>query len=166
MKSRFTILLLTGTILVFTVFSGTVLAEEAVKSDTKYTIPAELSPVWKWKDGYSDEEILYFRRAYTGESAQLQDDIGFYASRNLAEVLPCATIHRDGTVAILESAPMPELADVVATTILGARICTRNREAGVSKKVKGAEICQRIIGMIKDVSILRVAAARRPCLSA
>ena len=52
--------------LVAAVLPGTALAED--ESESEYTIPAELKPVWTWKDGYTDEDTLYFRRAYPGEA--------------------------------------------------------------------------------------------------
>ena len=141
------------TLLVATGLSGAAFAEEGSKSQEEYAIPAELKPVWAWKSGYSAEETKYFRRAYTGEAAQLQDDIGLYASRNLTEVLPCATIHRDGPVAMLERAPMPEIADVVATTKLGTMTLgemmndPRSRFKGIAVVHKGKLVFEEYIGI-------------------
>lgn len=119
MKFRFMIALSIGVTLVFTILSEAAFAEAASKLDKAYTIPAALNPVWKWKDGYSEEETLYFRRAYTGEAGLAADDVGSYGARHLSEILPTATVHRDGPVSVLESAPMPQIANVVATTPLG-----------------------------------------------
>lgn len=93
-------------------------ATTALAQDT-YSIPKTLSPVWKWKDGFTDKETMYFRRAYTGEAAQAQDDVGSYGAGHLTEVLPTAIIHRKGQVSVLESDPMTDIGDVVATTKLG-----------------------------------------------
>ena len=135
-------------------FQGdSLLAQESQGNESGYSVPAELSPVWKWKDGYSDEETIYYRRAYTGEAAQEAGDIGSYAVRHLSEVLPTATIHRDGPVAVLESAPMPEIADVVATTDLGTMTLgemmkdPRSRLKAIAVVHKGKLVFEEYIGI-------------------
>ena len=82
MNRSVTARLLLGAILAAQVLSGAAAAEEPSKSE--YTIPAELKPVWTWRDGYTDEETLCFRRAYTGEAGLLADDIGSYGARHLS----------------------------------------------------------------------------------
>ncbi len=84
-----------------------------------YTIPAGLTPVWTWRDGYSAEESLRYRRAYDGASLTEAGDVGAYAVVHIGEVLPTALVSRAGPVVPLESAPMPGIQDVTATTDLG-----------------------------------------------
>lgn len=153
MNSRISIPLLLGAILFSMVLSGASSSESASKSDKEYTIPADVNPVWTWKKGYSDEETIYYRRAYTGEAAQEAGDIGSYAARNLSEVLPTAIIHRDGPVAMLESAPMPEIANVVATTDLGTMTLgemmkdPRSRMKAIAVVHKGKLVFEKYIGI-------------------
>lgn len=56
MNRRATARLLLGTSLVTTVLSGAAFAEEASKSG--YKIPAELTPVSKWANGFTAEEAV------------------------------------------------------------------------------------------------------------
>ena len=153
MNSRISIPLLLGAILFSMVLSGASSSESASKSDKEYTIPADVNPVWKWKDGYSHEETIYYRRAYTGEAAQEAGDIGSYAARNLSEVLPTAIIHRDGPVVMLECEPMPEIANVVATTDLGTMTLgemmkdPRSRFKAIAVVHKGKLVFEEYIGI-------------------
>jgi CubicO group peptidase (beta-lactamase class C family) len=84
-----------------------------------YNIPPGLIPMWTWRDGYSAEESLRYRRAYDGGSLTEAGDVGAYAVVHISEVLPTAMVGRDGPVAPLERLPMPEIAEVTATTSLG-----------------------------------------------
>ena len=132
---------------------NSVLAQENQKKESGYSVPSKLSPVWKWKNGYSDEETLYFRRAYTGEEAQKQNDVGSYAAIHLSEVLPTAMIYRNGPVAMLKSAPMPEIGNVVATTALGTMPLSqmlrdpRSRLKAIAVVHKGKLVFEKYIGI-------------------
>jgi hypothetical protein len=90
-----------------------------IHSQDDYTIPEHLTPLSTWRNGYSAQETLRFRREYGDSSLTEGADDGAYAITHLSEVLPAAIVHRDGRVSVLESDPMPEIADVVATTALG-----------------------------------------------
>lgn len=91
--------------------------EETRRSD--YSIPDELSPVWTWKEGYSAQESQRFRQAYGPDSGTTADDVGSWAVSRWSEIGPSAIVHRYGGVSELETEPMPEIADVSATTLLG-----------------------------------------------
>jgi CubicO group peptidase (beta-lactamase class C family) len=96
---------------------------------------------------------MYYRRAYTGESVTEAGDVGVYAARNIGEVLLTAMIHRDGPVAMLESAPMPEIADVTATTDLGTMTLSkmmedpRSRMKAIAVVHKGKLVFEEYIGL-------------------
>jgi CubicO group peptidase (beta-lactamase class C family) len=94
-------------------------------SQESYTIPDHLTPLSTWRNGYSAEETLRFRREYADNTLTEGADDGAYAITHLSEVLPAAIVHRDGQVSVLESDPMPEIADVVATTALGTMTLRR-----------------------------------------
>ncbi len=166
MKSRLTSFLLLSTILFAVVPPGISLADAASRSNEKYTIPANVNPVWKWKEGYSDKETIYFRRAYTGEAAQEAGDVGSYAARNLSEVLPAAIIHRNGPVATLKSAPDPEIARVVATTDLGTMTLgemmkdPRSRMKAIAVVHKGKLVFEEYIGLRQWENHLWASAAK------
>ena len=135
-------------------FNGTPLfAQENQKKDSTYSVPAELSPVSKWKEGFSDEETLKFRRSYTGEDAQKQNDVGSYAASHLTEVLPTAVISRKGAVTMLQSTPMPKIANVVATTDLGTMTLgemmkdPRSRFKAIAVVHKGKLVFEEYIGI-------------------
>ena len=133
--------------------STSLLAQENQRKESGYSIPSGLTPVWKWKNGYSDEETLYFRRAYTGEDAQKQNDVGSYVATHLSEVLPTAVIYRNGPVAVLKSAPMPEIGNVVATTALGTMTLNqmlqdpRSRLKAIVVVHRGKLVFEKYIGM-------------------
>ena len=78
MDSRLSIPLLLGAIIISTVLSGTVLAEEAPKSDKAYTIPAELTPVSEWADGFTADEADKFRLAYNAGEIKVRLHISKY----------------------------------------------------------------------------------------
>ena len=88
-------------------------------SKSDYTIPAELKPVWTWKDGYSAAETRQFRQIYGPLSGVTADDVGSYAVTKYSEVANTAIVHRMGPVAELASDPLPEISQVPATTLLG-----------------------------------------------
>ena len=90
---------------------------ETVKSD--YAIPRELNPVWIYKDGYTAEQTINFRNSITPVSGQTADDVGSYWVTHYNENTPSAIIHRGGQVSVLESAPIKEIEQVGATSILG-----------------------------------------------
>ena len=90
-------------------------------SQDEYEIPDTLTPVKTWQNGYSAEEAQRFRQDFTTSSLTEAGDVGAYAMANLGDVLRTALIHRDGQVRMLESDPMPEIADVTATTALGTK---------------------------------------------
>jgi hypothetical protein len=73
-----------------------------------------------WRNGYSAEETLQYRREYKDDTLTRGADDGAYAIIHLSEVLPAAIVHRQGQVSELAYAVMPEIADVTATTDLGA----------------------------------------------
>ena len=152
-QNRVTCIYLVFLFICFAFQGNSLLAQENQKDASGYSVPAELSPVWKWKDGYSDEETLYFRRAYTGAAAQTQDDVGSYAASHLTEILPTAMIYRNGPVAMLESTPMPEIANVVATTDLGTMTLgemmkdPRSRFKAVAVVHKGKLVFEQYIGI-------------------
>ena len=92
---------------------------EQRSSKSDYSIPEDLRPVGTWRGGYSAEESQSFRLAYGPESGQKADDVGSWAMSRWSEIGPSAIVHRYGPVSELESEPMPEIADVMATTTLG-----------------------------------------------
>ncbi|MDW4548574.1 hypothetical protein R5H32_04335 [Defluviimonas sp. D31] len=100
------------------VFFGLAMTLSATAQDT-YTIPAGLTPLATWRDGYSAADSLKFRQAYNDNTLTAGEDDGAYAIKHLSEVLPAALVHRQGPVAILEENIMPEIGEVVATTDLG-----------------------------------------------
>jgi hypothetical protein len=84
-----------------------------------YAVPDELQPMSTWRDGWSAEETRKYRQEYGDNTLTGGDDDGAYAITHLSEVLPTAIVHRNGPVSVLDSAPMPEIEDVVATAELG-----------------------------------------------
>lgn len=84
-----------------------------------YSIPDHLTPLAKWKNGYTAEETLKYRRAYSGASLTEAGDEGAYAGLHIGEVLPTAMVHRNGQVSILDSSHNPLIGKVTATTKLG-----------------------------------------------
>ncbi len=84
-----------------------------------YTIPKDLKPMKTWRNGWSAAETMQYRQEYNDNTLTGGADDGAYAITHLSEVLPTAIVHRNGPVAMLASAPMPEIEKVVATTELG-----------------------------------------------
>ena len=152
-KNTFTRVCLTVCIGCFGFQSNILLAKENQKNISDYSIPSELSPVWKWKNGYTAEETMYYRRAYNGEALTESGDVGVYATRNLGEVIPTALVHRDGPVVMLEKAPIPEIANVTATTDLGTMTLRqmmddpRSRFKAIAVVHKGKLVFEEYIGL-------------------
>ena len=89
-------------------------------AQSTYTIPDDLTPVSEWADGFTAAEAEKFRKAYGAADFSKGNDITAFAYLNITEVLPNVLIGRGpGPVSELKSDPMPEIADVVATTDLG-----------------------------------------------
>lgn len=88
-------------------------------ADSTYTVPEALQPISTWRNGWSAEETLKYRQEYNDNTLSGGEDDGAYAITHLSEVLPTATVHRSGEVSTLESAPLPKIEDVIATTDLG-----------------------------------------------
>ena len=88
-------------------------------ADTTYTVPKEIKPVREWAKGFTAEEIHSFRNSYKARNFVLGDDIGVFFNARASEVAQASIIYRSGQVSILESAPMPDITKVVATSKLG-----------------------------------------------
>ena len=88
-------------------------------SESDYTIPEDLQPVWTWNDGYSATETKRFRQTYSPIAAVAADDTGSYSSSRFSEIRNTTVVHRIRQVSNLESEPIPAIDDVFATTILG-----------------------------------------------
>ena len=86
---------------------------------SSYTVPDQLKPMSTWRDGWSAAETRKYRQEYNDNTLTGGEDDGAYAITHLSEVLPTAIVHRNGPVAMLERAPMPEIENIVATTALG-----------------------------------------------
>ena len=100
MKRKPAITFLLGAFLASSVFCGAAFSVEAAKSE--YTLPADLTPVSKWKNGFTAEQAKHFIEAYNAKSFVIGDDIGTYGFLNLSEVLPVSKVFRAGDVANLE----------------------------------------------------------------
>lgn len=98
-----------------TVLSSTSFGQEA------YKIPDTLTAVKTWRNGYSAQEATRFRKAFDTSSLPNADDVGAYAMANLSDVLRTALIHRGGDIKAFDRNPMPEIANVSATTALGTK---------------------------------------------
>ncbi len=88
-------------------------------TESTYTVPKELKPMTTWRNGWSAEETRKYRLEYNDHTLTGGADDGAYAITHLSEVLPAAIVHRYGPISMLESAPMPEIEKVTATTDLG-----------------------------------------------
>ena len=151
MNMRITAKLLLSANLASAVLPGAALAAETAKSE--YTIPAELKPVWTWQNGYTDEDSQYFRRAYLPDSGVIANDIGSWAASRMSEIGSSAIVHRYGPVSVLESKPMPEIADVTATTTLGTMNLgemmndPRSRFKAIAVVHKGNLVFEQYVGL-------------------
>jgi hypothetical protein len=122
-------------------------------AQTTYTIPDNLTPVSKWREGYSAEETLKYRREYGDDTLTEGADDGAYAITHLSEVLPAALVKRYGQVSMLQSDPMPEIADVVATTDLGTMTLremmndVRSRMRAIAVVHKGKLVFEEYLGI-------------------
>ena len=134
-------------------FANLCFAQETEKSKSDYSIPAELKPVWTWKNGYSAEESQYFRQAYQPDSGVKADDVGSWAVSRLSEIGPSAIVHRYGPVSGLETEPMPKIAAVTATTALGTMTLgemmddPRSRFKAITVIHKGKLVFEKYIGI-------------------
>ena len=93
---RVTAILLIAASLLATAFSESVFAESASRSE--YPIPADLTPVSEWKNGFTAEQAKHFIEKFNAKSFVIGDDIGTYAYLNLSEVLPVSKVFRNGNV--------------------------------------------------------------------
>lgn len=116
-------------------------------------LKGELIPVTEFRNGYSAEETMRFRRAYNNSSATKADDVGSYASLKISEVLPTAIVQRNGDVAWLRSNHLPEIEEVTATTDLGNMTLREmmnhpeSRMKGILVIHKGEIVYENYIGM-------------------
>ena len=122
-------------------------------AESTYTVPGHLKPMTTWRNGWSAEETRKYRLEYNDNTLTDGEDDGAYAITHLSELLPTAIVHRDGPIAKLESAPMPEIEDVVATTDLGAMTLRemmndqRSRIRAIAVVHKGKLVYENYIGI-------------------
>ncbi len=122
-------------------------------AESTYTVPEELKPMSTWRNGWSAEETRKYRQEYNDNTLTGGEDDGAYAITHLSEVLPTAIVHRNGPVAMLESAPMPEIETVVATTDLGTMTLRemmndpRSRMRAIAVVHKGKLVYENYIGI-------------------
>ena len=122
-------------------------------AESTYTVPGHLKPMSTWRNGWSAEETRKYRLEYNDNTLTDGEDDGAYAITHLSELLPTAIVHRDGPIAKLESAPMPEIEDVVATTDLGAMTLRemmndqRSRIRAIAVVHKGKLVYENYIGI-------------------
>jgi CubicO group peptidase (beta-lactamase class C family) len=153
MNLRLIVFFLLSTLLFATVLSGASLADEASKSNKKYTIPAELKPVWTWKNGYSARENQHFRQAYQPNSGITADDVGNWSASRWSEIGPSTIVHRYGQISVLKTKPIPKIAEVTATTALGTMTLRemmddpRSRFKAIAVIHKGNLVFEKYIGI-------------------
>jgi CubicO group peptidase (beta-lactamase class C family) len=122
-------------------------------AESTYTVPKELKPMSAWRNGWSAEETRKYRQEYNDSTLTGGEDDGAYAITHLSEVLPSAIVHRNGPVAMLKSAPMPEIESVVATTDLGTMTLRemmndrRSRMRAIAVIHKGKLVYENYIGI-------------------
>ena len=151
MNKRIAVFLIFVSVLVVTVFLGTFFSEAATRSD--YSIPAELKPVWTWKNGYSAEESQYFRQAYKPDSGTKADNAGSWSMSRWSEIGPSAIVHRYGQVSELKTELNPKIAEVKATTALGTMTLRemmddpRSRFKAIAVIHKGKLVYEEYIGI-------------------
>ena len=91
-----------------------------VLAQSTYKIPDDLTPVSKWANGFTAVEAEKFRKAWNAAEFSKGSDMTAFAYLNISEIIPTTLIGRGpGPVSELKSDPMPQIADVVATTDLG-----------------------------------------------
>ena len=156
-QNRVTRTWLVSLIICFAFQGNALLAQENQKKDSGYSIPAELTPVSKWKNGFTADEAESFRKAWSAAEFSKGSDITAFAYLNISEVLPTVLIGRGpGPVSELKSDPMPHIADVVATTDLGtmplskAMADPRSRMQALMVLHKGKIVYETYPGMPSD----------------
>ena len=128
-------------------------AADAIALEPDYTIPDDLTPVKTWRRGYSADEALEFRRTYTYEDFVNTGDTGAYMFSRLGELIPTATLYRQGSVANLPRKPMPKIATVTATTKLGTKTLRaamrdeRSRLRAIAVVHNGKLVFEKYIGI-------------------
>ena len=157
-KNSYTRKLLVFLTLCFALQGNSCLAKENQKKDSVYSIPAELTPVSKWANGFTADGADKYRLAYSAADYVVGNDITAFAFLNISEVLPVMVIPRgEGQVARLDSRPMPRIADVVATTDLGtmplskAMADPRSRMQAIAVLHKGQIVYESYPGMPKTM---------------
>ncbi|NDW46687.1 serine hydrolase [Ruegeria sp. PrR005] len=108
-------LLAIGTLMVLSLNpAGQLASEEA------YAIPEGLTPVSTWKSGFTAQDAERFRTGYRAIDFWSGTDSTVFTYLNLSEVLNTMHVARSGDVVGLENAPLPTVANTVATTQLGS----------------------------------------------
>ena len=122
-------------------------------AESTYTVPEYLKPMTTWRNGWSADETRKYRQEYNDNTMTGGEDDGAYAITHLSEVLPTAIVHRDGQVAILKNASMPEIENVIATTDLGTITLRemmndrRSRIRAIAVVHKGKLVYENYIGI-------------------
>lgn len=136
---------------------GSIGAGAAAVAQDAYTIPDDLTPVSEWADGFTANEAEKFRKAWDASEFSKGSDITSFAYLNISEVIPTVLIGRGpGPVSELESNPMPQIAEVVATTDLGtmplagAMADPRSRMQGFMVLNEGKIVYETYPGMPSD----------------
>jgi hypothetical protein len=125
----------------------------SVAAESTYTIPDELKPMSTWRNGWTAEETYKYRQEYNKNTLTGGEDDGAYAITHLSEVLPTAIVHRSGPISSIDSAPMPEIENVVATTDLGTMTLRemmddrRSRMRAIAVVHKGKLVYENYIGI-------------------
>lgn len=118
-----------------------------------FTVPEELLPVGKYKNGYSLDETQNYRDKYNSTSIVTADDVGSYASTHLSEFNRSAVVHRNGDVSKLKSNRNPDVGNVVATSILGTMTLeevmrdSRSRMKAIAVIHKGELVYEEYLGL-------------------
>ena len=86
-QNRATCIWLFLLIICFAFQSNSLLAQENQEKESGYSLPANLTPVWKWKNGFTAYQAKQFIKTYNAKSFVIGDDIGTYAYLNLCEIL-------------------------------------------------------------------------------
>jgi hypothetical protein len=134
--------------------------------ESPYTVPETLKPMSTWRNGWSAEETRKYRQEYNDNTLTGGADDGAYAITHLSEVLPTAIVHRDGPIAMLESAPMPAIEKVVATTDPGSMTLgemmndRRSRIRAIAVVHKGKLVYENYIGIRPWDNHIRASAAK------